>query len=110
MKIYLGNISYETTETQIRELLAPFGSIVEFNYPVDIETGKQRGFAFATLTDRESAQEAIRSLNGSDFGGRALRVNEAEKQDRSPPPRGIPVGFRKSGENTFQPSGGRRRR
>lgn len=105
MKIYLGNISYESTETQLLELLSPFGSIVDFNYPMDTATGTYRGFAFATLTDRDIAEEAIRSLNGSDFGGRPLRVKEADKQESSPPARGIPVGFRKSGEDPFKPGG-----
>lgn len=108
MKIYLGNISYESTESQLLELLSPFGSVVDFNYPTDSATGRQRGFAFATLPDRETAEEAIKRLNGSELAGRPLRVKEAERQDRSPA-RGIPVGFRRSGEDPFRPGGQRKR-
>ena len=109
MRLYIGNISYDSTETQLLELLSPFDQVFELTYPKDSATGRQRGFAFATITDRDTAEEAIRSLNGSEFGGRTLRVKEAESQDRSPQ-RDTPVGFRKSGEEPFRPGGPRRRK
>ncbi len=109
MTIYLGNISYDSTEAQLFDLLSPFGSIFDLNYPTDSVTGKHRGFAFVMIKDQADAEDAIKSLNGSPFGGRTLRASEASARDRSPA-RGIPVGFRKMGSNPFQPGGNFRRR
>ena len=105
MTIYLGNISYEATEAQIFELLSPFGTVFDINYPVDRITGKQRGFAFVTIPDQEAGVKALESIDGAEFQGRPLRAKEAEAPDR--PPKASPLGFRKHGENPF---GGPRRR
>lgn len=104
MIIYLGNISYDTTEAQLYDLLTPFGTIFDLNYPIDRETRKQRGFAFVTIPDPETAAEAVKSLDGAELGGRTLRASEAKEPDTGPPV--VSAGFRKAGENPF---GGRRR-
>ena len=106
MTIYLGNISYDATESQIFDLFSPFGTVFDINYPVDRITGKQRGFAFVTIPDREAGQKAIQSVDGADLDGRPLRAKEAEAPER--PEKAAPLGFRKHGENPF--GGGQRRR
>ena len=88
MKLYIGNLSYDTTETELREALTEFEPIMEVHYPMDRDTGQPRGFAFVTFNSRETGEEAIRALDGSELGGRKLRVNEAE--DRGGPRRPAP--------------------
>jgi len=78
MKLFIGNLSYEATESDLREALAPHEPILELRRPHDKETGKPRGFAFVTLASREEGEKAIAALDGSKIRGRALRVNEAE--------------------------------
>ncbi|MDF1755053.1 MAG: hypothetical protein P1U89_19850 [Verrucomicrobiales bacterium] len=81
MKLFIGNLSFDATEPELREILEPFGPILEFVRPLDRETGRVRGFAFITLADRDKGTEAIEALNGKEIHGRQLNVNEAE--DRS---------------------------
>jgi len=80
MKLYVGNIPYETTEVELRAMFEQWEPLPDFFYPVDRETGRQRGFAFVTLQSREDGEAAIEALNGQDMGGRPLRVNEAEER------------------------------
>lgn len=82
MKIYIGNLSYKATEAEIREYLSECGEIKELFYPLDSQTNQPRGFAFATFADRQSAEEAINRLDGVEFLGRKLRVNEAIEKRR----------------------------
>ena len=77
MKIYVGNLSYEANEDALRELFAKFGQVDEVAIITDRQTGKARGFAFVTMPDSGQGQAAITGLNGSQFDGRALVVNEA---------------------------------
>ncbi len=77
MKLYIGNISYSTTEADLRQALSTFEPLADFYFATDRETGQPRGFAFATFASREIGEEAIRRLNGADLGGRNLKVNEA---------------------------------
>ncbi|MFO0690471.1 MAG: RNA-binding protein [Myxococcota bacterium] len=77
-KIYVGNLPFSANEQDLRELFEPHGSIDSINVIMDRETGRPRGFAFVEMSDAGSAANAIRALDGSDMGGRALRVNEAE--------------------------------
>jgi RNA recognition motif-containing protein len=107
MTIYLGNIPYQTSEAAVYELLTEFGQVFDLNYPVDGVTGNYRGFAFVTIADPELAAAAIQKLNGREIGGRPLKATVAKPQN-VPPSKGIPVGFRRMGENPFQ-GGGRRR-
>jgi RNA recognition motif-containing protein len=77
-KIYVGNLPFSANEQDLRELFERHGSIDSINVIMDRETGRPRGFAFVEMSDAASASNAIRALDGSDMGGRALRVNEAE--------------------------------
>src|SRR3954452_3221909 len=76
-KLYVGNLSFDATENDVRDLLAPHGPVNEINVIMDRETGRARGFAFATMNTEEGAKAAIAALNGKDWKGRALTVNEA---------------------------------
>jgi RNA recognition motif-containing protein len=78
-KIYVGNLPYNATETEVRELFATHGTVHDVALLTDRETGRPRGFGFVQMDD-DGATAAISALDGQDFGGRSLRVNEA--QDR----------------------------
>jgi RNA recognition motif-containing protein len=79
-KLYIGNIPFTATEDELRALFEQHGSVASVNVITDRETGRPRGFAFVEMDDASAAEEAMRALDGSDLGGRSLRVNEA--QDR----------------------------
>ncbi|MCK5618278.1 MAG: RNA-binding protein [Candidatus Krumholzibacteria bacterium] len=82
-KIYVGNCSYDVTEEQLRGLFATYGEVDSVNVITDRDTGRPRGFAFVEMSDDSAAQAAIKGVNGTDLGGRALKVNEARpKADR----------------------------
>lgn len=74
--IYVGNLSYTTTEQELRDLFAPHGVVESARVMTDRDTGQSRGFAFVDMPDAD-AVTAMQALDGTDFGGRALRVNEA---------------------------------
>lgn len=76
-KLYVGNLSYNTTETQVRELFEEYGSIQSIAWITDRDTGRFRGFAFVEM-EESSANAAIKSLNNQLVDGRELRVNEAK--------------------------------
>ncbi len=80
-KLYVGNLSYNTTETQIRELFAPLGEITEVNVIMDRDTGKSKGFAFVQMQEDNAANEAIRRFNGHSLENRALTVSEARPRE-----------------------------
>lgn len=80
MKIYVGNLSFNTTQQTLEDLFSQFGSVSEVAVVTDRETGRARGFAFVTMDD-EGAAKAIESLNGNEFEGRALTVNEAKPRE-----------------------------
>lgn len=82
MKLYVGNLPYSATEDEIRTLFENYGSITDLHIPTDRETGRPRGFAFVTFSNREGGEAAIEGLDGSDMGGRSLRISEA--QERQP--------------------------
>jgi RNA recognition motif-containing protein len=79
--IYVGNCSFETTEQELRDLFAEYGDVEKVNIITDRDTGRPRGFAFVEMTDDGAAQNAIRSVNGKEFGGRTLNVNEARPRN-----------------------------
>ena len=91
-KIYVGNLSFETTADTVRALFAEQGEVTDVHLPTDRETGRQRGFAFVTMGSPADAEKAIRANDGRLLDGRPLRVNEAE--DR---PRGGGFGGRRGG-------------
>lgn len=75
-KIYVGNLPFSATEDEVRDLFAEYGEVVSAKLITDRETGRPRGFGFVEMS-AEHADEAIKALDGKDFGGRSLRVNEA---------------------------------
>jgi RNA recognition motif-containing protein len=79
-KLYVGNMPFSATESDLRDLFARHGEVGSVNVIMDRETGRPRGFAFVEMGDASAAEAAIRALDGTEFGGRNLRVNEA--QDR----------------------------
>ena len=79
-KIYVGNLSYNAEEPDLRDFFSSFGEITEVFIPKDRETGKGRGFAFVTFANQAQAQEAVKS-NGTDLGGRPLKVNIAKERE-----------------------------
>ena len=79
-KLYVGNLSFSNTEADLRALFGRHGSVESVNVIMDRETGRPRGFAFVEMSEGSAAQDAIRALDGTDFGGRTIKVNEA--QDR----------------------------
>jgi RNA recognition motif-containing protein len=83
-KLYVGNLPSDTTENDLRDLLAPHGPVNEIAVVMDKITGRPRGFAFATMNTEEGAQAAILALNGKDWKGRALTVNEARPRAERP--------------------------
>jgi RNA recognition motif-containing protein len=80
MKIYVGNLGFNTTEDEVRDLLEGYGTITSVAWMTDRDTGRFRGFAFVEMGDPEGAA-AISALDGQDFQGRALRVNEARPRE-----------------------------
>lgn len=76
-KIFVGNFSFSTTEAELRSLFEPHGTIDSVTVVTDRDTGRSRGFAFVEMANNSEADAAILALNGSDFSGRPLTVNEA---------------------------------
>ena len=83
MNIYVGNLPFQMTEDEFRELFEAYGAVDSANIIRDRETGRSRGFGFVEMPDASAAQAAIDALNGSEVMGRALRVNQARpREDR----------------------------
>ncbi len=90
IRLYVGNLPFNITETELREHFSSIGPISYLSIPTDRESGKQRGFAFVEFRDRAQADEAIRQLNNQSFKGRPLSVSEARARteiQRSAPTR-----------------------
>jgi RNA recognition motif-containing protein len=79
-KIYIGNLSFSTTDAELRRLFEQHGAVESVNVIMDRETGRPRGFAFVEMSDPSSAAAAIQVLNGRELDGRSLRVNEAQER------------------------------
>lgn len=75
--IYVGNLSYDTTEERIKEIFAAFGTVDRVSIITDRMTGRPRGFGFVEMSDQAAAQAAVDGLNGTDLDGRTLTVNQA---------------------------------
>src|SRR5690348_16385719 len=88
MKIYVGNLSFETTENDLQDLFEQHGTVNEVRLMMDRITGKSRGFAFVTMNDNAQASAALNGLNGHELSGRALTVNEARTREERPRPYG----------------------
>ena len=83
-KLFVGNLSFDTTENDLQDAFAAHGTVTEANLMMDRTTNRPRGFAFVTMSTDEEAQKAMQALNGKDMGGRALTVNIARpREERS---------------------------
>src|SRR5271166_2449150 len=83
-KLFVGNLSFDTTENDLQDAFAAHGTVIEANLMMDRATGRPRGFAFVTMGSPEEAQKAIAALNGKELGGRALTVNVARPREERP--------------------------
>jgi len=83
-KLYVGNLSFDVTENELRDMLSQHGPVNEINVIMDKMTGRARGFAFVTMNTPEAANAVILALNGKDWRGRALTVNEARPREERP--------------------------
>jgi RNA recognition motif-containing protein len=92
MKLFVGNLSFQTVEEDLRELFGSFGDIDDISVVEDRQTGRSRGFAFVSFADKDAAETAAKELDGTDFMGRNLKVNEA-----TPKPQGGGGGGRSGG-------------
>ena len=83
-KLFVGNLSFNTTENDLQDAFAAFGSVTETNLMMDRMTNRPRCFAFVTMSSAEEAQKAIEGMNGKDVDGRALTVNVARPREERP--------------------------
>ena len=83
MNIYVGNLSYSLSESELHEAFAAFGEVSSVKILMDRDSGRSRGFGFVEMPNQGEGEEAVAQLNGKEVGGRALRVNEARPQERS---------------------------
>jgi len=97
-KLYVGNLSYEVTEEQLKELFSGAGSVVSVDLITDRQSGRSKGFAFVEMGSDDAAKAAIEKLNNTDFEGRKLNVNEAKPREERP------SGGRRFGGGGYSPS------
>lgn len=83
-KLFVGNLSFNTTENDLQDLFTPHGPVSEVNLMMDRATGRPRGFAFVTMATQEGADAAIQSLHGKNVDGRDLTVNVARPREERP--------------------------
>ena len=81
MKLYVGNLSYNTTETELKDLFSAYGEVESAKVITDRDTGRSRGFGFVELSNRSEGEQAIAALNGKDVDGRQLKINEARPRN-----------------------------
>ena len=82
-KLYVGNLPFSSTEEELRELFGRVGSVDSVSVITDRDTGRPRGFAFVEMSEPSAAAEAIKALDGTQLGGRSIKVNEAQEKQRS---------------------------
>lgn len=87
MKLYVGNLSFQTTEGALEELFAGVGTVTDTHLVLDRATQRSRGFAFVTMGSAEEGQRAIEQFNGKPFDGRTISVSEARPREDRPPRR-----------------------
>jgi RNA recognition motif-containing protein len=83
-RLFVGNLSFNTTQAQLQDLFAEHGTVVETDLILDKFSGRPRGFAFVTMETKQGADAAIQALNGKEVDGRALTVNEARPREERP--------------------------
>ena len=103
MKLYVGNLSFDTTENDLQELFEQFGKVVEVGLVTDRATARSRGFAFVTMGSAAEGQAACAALEGKDYQGRNLTVNEARPREDRPRSGGGGGG---GGKRSFSGGGG----
>jgi RNA recognition motif-containing protein len=81
MNIYVGNLSYSLSESELRDAFAAYGEVSSVKVLMDRETGRSRGFGFVEMPNQSEAESAVAEVNGKEVGGRALRVNEARPRE-----------------------------
>ena len=81
MKLYVGNLSFDTSSSQLQTMFAQTGTVESVSLIADRETGRSRGFGFIEMSTKEEAAAAIQKFNGKEVGGRALKVNEAKPRE-----------------------------
>ncbi len=96
MKLFVGNLSFQTTEQDLLTLFFEYGTVETVNVVTDRDTGQPRGFAFVEMPNRSEAEAAIKSLDGKELGGRNLNVSEARPKPEGGRPGGGGGGFKKS--------------
>lgn len=106
MDIYVGNLSFDASEDDVRGAFATFGTVESVKMIMDRETGRPRGFAFVTMTESDEAKTAIESLNGSELLGRELRVREATPRPERPRGGGGGGGGYRGGGGGYSGGGG----
>jgi RNA recognition motif-containing protein len=106
-KLFVGNLSFNTTENDLQDAFAAHGTVVEANLMMDRMTGRPRGFGFITMGSAEEAEKAIQAMNGAQLDGRALTVNVARPREERPSGGG---GERRGGYGGGGGGGGRRDR
>lgn len=84
-KLFVGSLPYSTTDEELQELFANVGTVVSAKVIFDRETNRSKGFGFVEMSSDDEAKAAIDKLNGTDFGGRSLIVNEARPQEKREP-------------------------
>jgi len=92
MKLYVGNLSYNTTSESLKAHFAPFGAVASANVIIDKATNRSKGFGFVEMNNNDEADKAMKDLDGKDLDGRSIRVNEAK-----------PMTDRPKGDRPFRP-------
>ena len=108
-KLFVGNLSFNTTENDLQDLFAAYGPVQQVDMIMDRMTGRPRGFGFVTMENQADAQKAIEALHGKPFGGRDLTVNEARPREDRPGGGGRSFGGGGGGGGGYGGGGGRDR-
>ncbi|MCK4813362.1 MAG: RNA-binding protein [Candidatus Marinimicrobia bacterium] len=87
MNVYVGNLSYEVTEDDLRQLFGEFGAVTSVNLIKDRETGNSKGFGFVEMENQTDAEKAIKDLDGTAVSGRDIKVNQARPRTERPKPK-----------------------
>lgn len=82
MRLYAGNLAYETSEDALKKLFGQYGEVTSVNVIIDRDTGRSKGFGFIEMPNAGEAKQAILALNGSELDGRNIKVSEAKPQER----------------------------
>ncbi len=109
-KLFVGNLSFNTTQNDLQDLFAAHGTVTEVNLMMDRETGRPRGFGFVTMASKQEADAAVEALNGKSVDGRDLTVNEARPREDRPARSGGGGGGGRSGGGYGGGGGDRRER